>query len=86
MSSGIKQCCAFGRHCVIANPRVGDRSRDDWTEIQESGCWGKCLIMQYGETTYCQRRSGGADDEGNDLLLSSDRGAGGVVVSKEEVV
>jgi hypothetical protein len=36
MSSGIKQCCAFGRHCVIANLRVGDRSRDDWTEIQES--------------------------------------------------
>jgi hypothetical protein len=35
MSSGIKQCCAFGRHCVIANLRVGDRSRDDWTEIQE---------------------------------------------------
>jgi hypothetical protein len=25
------------------------------------------------------------DDEGNDLLLNSERGAGGVVVSKEEV-
>jgi hypothetical protein len=46
----------------------------------------KCLIMQYGETTCCQRRPGRADDdEGNDLLLNSDRGAGGVVVSKEEV-
>jgi hypothetical protein len=33
----------------------------------------------------CQRRSGRADDEGNDLLLNSERGAGGVVVSKEEV-
>jgi hypothetical protein len=85
MSSGIKQCCAFGRHCVIANLRVGDRPRDDWTEIQEPGCWGKCLIMQYGETTFCQRRSGGVDDEGSDLLLNSDRGAGGAVVSKAEV-
>ena len=37
MSSGIKQCCAFGRHYVVANLRVGDRSRDDLTEIQESG-------------------------------------------------
>jgi hypothetical protein len=27
----------------------------------------------------------GVDDEGNDLLLNSERGAGGVVVSKEEV-
>jgi hypothetical protein len=83
MSSGIKRC-AFGRQCVIAELRVGGRSRDDWTEIQESGCWGKCFIMQYGETTCCQRRSGRVDDEGNDLLLNSDRGAG-VVVSKEEV-
>jgi hypothetical protein len=93
MSSGIKQCCAFGRHCVIANPRVGDRSRDDWTEIQEYDSLGKCLItrvvcgliMQYGETTCCQRRPGRVNDEGNDLLLNSDRGAGGVVVSKEGV-
>jgi hypothetical protein len=46
MSSGIKRC-AFGRQCVIAELHVGDRSRDDWTEIQEPGCWGKCLIMQY---------------------------------------
>jgi hypothetical protein len=59
---------------------------DDWTEIQESDCWGKCLIVQYGETTCCQRRSGRVDNEGSDLLLSSERGAGGVVlVSKEEV-
>jgi hypothetical protein len=85
MSSGIKQCCAFGRHCVIANPRVGDRPRDDWTEIQESDCSGKCLTMQYGETPCCQRRSGRVDDEGNDLLLNSEKGAGGAVVSKEEV-
>jgi hypothetical protein len=49
MSSGIKRC-AFGRQCVIAELHAGDRSRDDWTEIQESDCWGKCLIMQYGET------------------------------------
>ena len=28
---------------------------------------------------------GKVDDEGNDLLLNSERGAGGVVVSKEEV-
>jgi hypothetical protein len=41
--------------------------------------------MQCGYTTCCQRRSGRVDDEGNDLLLSSYRGAGGVVVSKEEV-
>ena len=34
----------------------------------------------------CQRRSGRVDDEGNDLLLlNSERGAGGVVVSNEEV-
>jgi hypothetical protein len=33
----------------------------------------------------CQRSSGRVDDEGNDLLLNSERGAGGVVVSKEEV-
>ena len=33
-----------------------------------------------------RRRSGRVDDEGNDLLLNSERGAGGVlVVSKEEV-
>jgi hypothetical protein len=85
MSSGIKHCCAFGRHCVITNPRVGDRSRGDWTEIQESECWGKCLVMQCGEATCFQRRSGRVDDEGNDLLLNSERGAGGAVVSKEEV-
>jgi hypothetical protein len=92
MSSGIKQCCAFGRHCVIASQAsqsrsllAGARSRDDWTEIQESDCWGKCLIMKYGETTCCQRRPGRVDDEGNNLLLNSERGAGGVVVSKEEV-
>jgi hypothetical protein len=84
VSSGINRC-AFGRQCVIAELHVGDRSRDDWTEIQESDCWGKCLIMQYGETTCCQRRPGRAGDEGNDLLLSSKRGAGGAVVSKEEV-
>jgi hypothetical protein len=30
-------------------------------------------------------KSGRVDDEGNDLLLDSERGAGGVVVSKEEV-
>jgi hypothetical protein len=42
--------------------------------------------MQCGQTTCCQRRSGRVDDEGSDLLLNSDRGAGGVVVvSKEEV-
>jgi hypothetical protein len=41
--------------------------------------------MQYGETTCCQRRSGRVDDEGSDLLLNSERGVGGVVVSKEEV-
>jgi hypothetical protein len=35
--------------------------------------------------TCCQRRPVRADDEGNDLLLNSERGAGGVVVSKEEV-
>jgi hypothetical protein len=46
--------------------------------------WGKCLSMQCGETTCCQRRSGSADGEGSDLLLSSDRGAGGAVVSREE--
>jgi hypothetical protein len=28
---------------------------------------------------------GRVDDEGSDLLLNSERGAGGVVVSKEEV-
>jgi hypothetical protein len=76
MSSDIKRC-AFGRHCVIANLRVGDRSRGDWTEIQESGCWGKCITMQCGETACCQRRSGRVDDEGNDLLLNSERAAGG---------
>jgi hypothetical protein len=33
-----------------------------------------------------KQRSGRVDDEGSDLLLNSDRGAGGrVVVSKEEV-
>jgi hypothetical protein len=74
MSSGIKRC-AFGRQCFIAELHAGDRSRDDWTEIQEFGYWGKCLIMQCGETTCCQRRSGRADDEeGNDLLLNSERG------------
>jgi hypothetical protein len=42
--------------------------------------------MQYGPTTCCQRRPGRVDDEGNDLLLNSERGVGGVlVVSKEEV-
>jgi hypothetical protein len=41
--------------------------------------------MQYGQATCCQRRSGRVGDEGNDLLLNSERGAGGVVVSKEEV-
>jgi hypothetical protein len=40
--------------------------------------------MQCGKTTCCQRMPGRVDDEGNDLLLSSDRGEGGVVVSKEE--
>jgi hypothetical protein len=35
ISSGIKRC-AFSRQCVIAQLHVGDRSRDDWTEIQES--------------------------------------------------
>jgi hypothetical protein len=85
MSSGIKRC-APGRQCVIAELYVGDRSRDDWTEIQEFDCRGKCLIMQCGETTCCQRRSGRVNDEGNDLLLNSDRGVEGVVVSKEEVV
>jgi hypothetical protein len=82
MCSGIMRC-AFGRQCVIAELHAGDRSRGDWTEIQESDCGGKCLIMQYGETTCCQRRSGGADDEGNDLLLNSERGAGGVVVRRQ---
>jgi hypothetical protein len=87
MSSGIKQCCAFGRHCVIANPRVGDRSCDDWTELTRLACWGKCLTTQCGEAACCQRqrRSGRADDEGSDLLLSSNRGARGLVVSKEVV-
>jgi hypothetical protein len=48
MSSGIKQCCALGRHCVIANPRVGDQPCDDWTEIQESGYKWRIptLVMQ----------------------------------------
>jgi hypothetical protein len=47
MSSGIKQCCAFGRHYVVANLRVGDRSRDDLTEIQESGYkWRIPTLMQ----------------------------------------
>ena len=54
-------------------------------ELTRLVCWGKCLIMQYGETTCCQRMPGRANDEGNDLLLNSERGAGGVVVSKEEV-
>jgi hypothetical protein len=84
MSSGIRRC-AFGRQCVIAELHAGDRPRDDWTEIQESDCWGKCLIVQCSETICCQRRPGRVDDEGNDLLLNSDRGAGGAVVSKEEV-
>ena len=35
MSSGIKHC-AFGRQCFIAELHVGDRTRSDWTEIQES--------------------------------------------------
>jgi hypothetical protein len=35
------------------------------------------LIMQYGETTCCQRRSGRVDDEGNDLLLNSETVTGG---------
>jgi hypothetical protein len=40
MSSGIKRC-AFGRQCVITEFYVGDRSRDDWTGIQESDeKWG----------------------------------------------
>jgi hypothetical protein len=33
----------------------------------------------------CQRRPGRVDDEGSDLLLIRERGAGGVVVSKEDV-
>ena len=35
MPSGIKHC-AFGRQCIIARLHIGDRSRSDWTEIQES--------------------------------------------------
>ena len=34
MSSGIKHC-AFGRQCIIAQLHAGDRTRSDWTEIQE---------------------------------------------------
>jgi hypothetical protein len=33
-----------------------------------------------------QQRPGRVNDEGGDLLLNSDRGAGGAVVSKEEEV
>jgi hypothetical protein len=91
MSSGIKRC-AFGRQCVIAELHAGDRPRGDWTEIQECDCWGKCLIMQSRACSMVKRlavsedrRPGRVDDEGNDLLLNSERGAGGVVVSKEEV-
>ena len=34
MSSGIKHC-AFGRQCFIAELHVRERTRRDWTEIQE---------------------------------------------------
>jgi hypothetical protein len=76
MSSGIKRC-AFGRQCVIAEFHVGDRSRDDWTELTRLVCWGKCQMYHHavcGETTCCQRRSGRVDDEGGDLLSNSDLG------------
>jgi hypothetical protein len=55
-------------------------------ELTRLVCWGRCLIMQaHGQTICCQQRSGRVDDEGNDLLLNSGRGAGVGVVSKEGV-
>mgnify|MGYP003988048939 FL=1 len=35
MSRATKRRCALGLHCVIAQHRVYDRSRDDWTVFQD---------------------------------------------------
>ena len=35
MSRATKRRCALGLHCVIAQHRVYDRSRDDWTAFQD---------------------------------------------------
>jgi hypothetical protein len=57
-------------------------SKANWP-FEKSAKWS--LNNYEGQSTCCQRRSERVDDKGSDLLLSSDRGVGGVMVSKEEV-
>jgi hypothetical protein len=49
------------------------------------GCYSSNGVPSRNRRPSDVDRSGRADDEGSDLLLNSDRGAGGAVVSKEEV-
>ena len=71
--------CAFGRQCIIAELHAGDRTRSDWTEIQESD--EKVLL-----STFMQRLASKAvapELVPEDLRLEVDKGVviGGYVAS-----